>query len=185
MATDGDLEKLRYRLNLVLIAGLCSTTLAPSLIFYVRGPGKWIWMLIFLGVSYLLSRLPTGFYDKIQISPDLDIYKSLGVKQFKKFSTNGDFINRVIRKRFPVHRNVTLQIGVLQEKLEETYKVEKSHTVLFAFCLLTNVYALLVHSYGTAGILLIGNLLFNFYPTLLQQYNRIRYQRAIKKLRRR
>ncbi|WP_416377829.1 hypothetical protein [Algoriphagus sp. D3-2-R+10] len=32
---------------------------------------------------------------------------------------------------------------------------------------------------GTAIILFIGNILFNYYPNLLQQYNRIRYKRII------
>lgn len=173
-----ELEKLKYRLNLILIAGLCSTTLAPCVIFYFRGEGKIYWMIVFIGISYLVSRLPRTFYDKFQISRDTKIYKSLGVDKFKRFSTNGDFINRRIRKSYPNHRNVT-NLRTVNDKLNETYTIEKSHTVLLVFCLLTNVYALLTNSLGTAAILFIGNLLFNYYPNLLQQYNRIRYKRIV------
>jgi hypothetical protein len=175
---DKEKEKLKYRLNLILIAGLCSMTLAPCVIFYFRGEGKIYWMIVFIGISYLVSRLPRAFYDKFQISGDTKIYKSLWVDKFKRFSTNGDFINRRIRKSYPNHRNV-INLQTVNDKLNETYTIEKSHTVLLVFCLLTNVYALLTNSIGTASILFIGNILFNYYPNLLQQYNRIRYMRVV------
>lgn len=175
---EKDLQKLKYRLNLILIAGLCSTTLAPSVIFYFRGEGEFKWMFIFIGISYLVSRLPKTFYDKFQLSKDLKVYKKLGVDQFKKFSTNGDFINRKIRRSFPMHRNV-VNFETIKDKLNETYTIEKSHTVLFVFCLLTSIYAFWTNSFGTTIILFIGNILFNYYPNLLQQYNRIRYLRVI------
>lgn len=175
---DNELEKLKYRLNLILIAGLCSTTLAPCVIFYVRGAGTFKWMIVFVAISYLVSLLPMSFYDRIQLSADLGIYKKLRVDKFKKFSTNGDFINRSIRKKFPGYRNVT-NFETIKEKLNETYTIEKSHTVLFVFCLLTNIYALWTHSIGTAILLFLGNVVFNYYPNLLQQYNRIRYLRVV------
>jgi len=136
-------------------------------------------MIIFIVISYLVSRFPKTFYDRFQISTNLKIYKKLGVDKFKKLSTNGDLINKRIRKKFPTHRNV-INFETIKEKLNETYTIEKSHTVLFIFCLMTNIYALITNSYGTAIILFVGNILFNYYPNLLQQYNRIRYRRAIK-----
>jgi hypothetical protein len=175
---DKELEKLKYRLNLILIAGLCSMTLAPCVIFYFRGDGKLHWMFFFIVISYLISRLPRSFYDKIQFSNNNKLYKSLGVDKFKKFSTNGDFINRRIRKNYPNHRNVT-NLQTVNEKLIETYTIEKSHTVLFVFCLLTNIYALVTNAIGTTIILFVGNILFNLYPNLLQQYNRIRYKKIV------
>lgn len=176
--SEKDVEKLKYRLNLILIALLCSTTLAPCVIFYVRGPGQFVWMAVFIGISYLISRLPRTFYDKFQLSADVAIYKKLKVHLFKTLSTNGDVINKKIREKYPTHRNVK-NLETIKEKLNETYSIEKSHTVLFVFCLLTNIYAILTNSVGTAIILFIGNLLFNYYPNLLQQYNRIRYRRVI------
>ena len=173
-----ELGKLKYSLNLILIALLCSTTLAPSVIFYFRGAGGLKWMMIFIVISYLISRFPETFYDRFQISTNLKIYKRLGVYKFKKLSTNGDLINKIIRKKFPTHRNV-INYETIEEKINETYTIEKSHTVLFIICLITNIYALVTNSYRTAIILFMGNILFNYYPNLLQQYNRIRYRRAI------
>lgn len=177
-AVGKELEKIKYRLNLILIAGLCSMTLAPCVIFYFRGEGKIYWMIVFIVISYLVSRLPRTFYDKFQISRDTKIYRSLGVDKFKRFSTNGDFINSRIRKSYPNHRNVT-NLQTVRDKLNETYTIEKSHTVLLVFCLLTNVYAFMANSIGIATILFVGNIVFNYYPNLLQQYNRIRYSRVL------
>lgn len=177
---DKQLERLKYRLNLVLIALLCSTTLAPCVLFYFRGPGEVKWLIVFIAISYLISRLPKRMYDRFQISSDVKIYRKLWVAGFKKLSTNGDLINKAIRRKYPAHRNVK-NIETIREKLDETYTIEKSHTVLFVFCLLTNIYALLTKSFVTATILFAGNILFNYYPNLLQQYNRIRYKRVIEK----
>lgn len=175
---EKEVEKLKYRLNLILIALLCSTTLAPCVMFYFRGPGEFRWLIIFIGISYLISRLPKSFYDRFQISTDLKLYKKLKVDLFKRFSTDGDLINMRIRRKYPTHRNIT-NFESIRQKLSETYSIEKSHTVLFMFCLLTNIYAFWTNSIGTAIILFIGNILFNYYPNLLQQYNRIRYSRIV------
>lgn len=177
-AVNQEIEKLKDKLNLILIALLCSTTLAPVVIFYLRGNGKIKYLVLFIGLSYLFSRLSWKFYDRIQISTDLKLYRRLGVHHFKKLSTNGDLINKAIRKKYPKYRLV-INRGTIKEKLKETYSVERAHTVLFIFCLMTTVYAWWIHSTGTAVILFIGNLLFNYYPILLQQYNRNRYRMAL------
>ncbi|QCK16129.1 glycosyl-4,4'-diaponeurosporenoate acyltransferase CrtO family protein [Mangrovivirga cuniculi] len=174
------LENQRYRLNLIIISFLCSTTLAPSLIFFVRGKGEFIWLGIFIAIGFLISRLKPSFYDRIQFSQNLSFYKKLGVDKFKKFSSNGDYINRQIRRKYPSYRFLK-NFDMIKEKLEETYVIERSHTVLFIFCLLTSIYAFLTTSYPIAILIIVGNTLFNFYPNLLQQYNRIRYKRVISK----
>lgn len=179
MNNSKDLERLKYRLNLILIALLCSTTLAPCVIFYVTGAGQWTWLTAFIVISYLISRIPNTFYDRFQISAGLKLYKKLQVPLFKKLSTNGDLINKTIRTQYPTHRNV-VNLETIKTKLQETYTVERSHTVLFVFCFMTCVYAFVINSLGTAILLFFGNLIFNYYPNLLQQYNRIRYTRVIK-----
>jgi hypothetical protein len=173
-----DVEKLRTGLNTIIVALMCSSTLTPAVIFYTTGPGKFTWLMIFVVVSYLMSRLPKSFYDRFQISTDMQVYRKMGVHQFKRFATNGDIINNRIRARYPSFRNVT-NFESLKKKLNETYFVEKSHTVLFVFCLLTSLYAFWAAAYTTAVIIFIGNVVFNWYPNLLQQYNRVRYTRIV------
>lgn len=172
------LERYVYRHNLIIIALFCSTTLSPALIFFTTGPGEWPYLLVFLAIGYLVSRLPMSFYDRIQWSKEPVFYKKLGVHWFKKLATNGDYINRSIRKKFPQHRNVT-NYESIQAKWQETYRAEKEHSVLFVFCLFTTVYAWVIGAYGTAIFLGIGNLFLNYYPNLLQQYNRVRYRKVL------
>lgn len=172
------LDQLKYRLNLIIIALLCSTTLAPCVIFYFRGAGEIKWMVIFMIICYLISLIPLPFYDRIQLSSDLNLYKMFGVHIFKKFSTNGDFINRQIKKKYPDYANIK-NLESVKEMLKETYIIERAHTVLFVFCLFTNIYAFLSNLLITASILFTGNILFNFYPILLQQYNRNRYKKFL------
>lgn len=172
------LEKYIYWHNLIIIALFCSCTLSPALIFFTTGPGDWPYLLSFLVFSYLFSRLSMSFYDRIQWSKETGFYEKLGVHHFKKLATNGDFINRSIRKKFPQHRNVT-NYASIGAKWKETYSVEKAHSVLFVFCLLTSVYAWMIGACGMAIFLGIGNLFLNYYPNLLQQYNRVRYRRVL------
>ena len=172
------LERYIYWHNLIIIALFCSCTLSPALIFFTTGPGEWPYLLAFLAIGYWISRLPLSFYDRIQWSKKTVFYKKLGVHHFKKLATNGDFINRSIRKRFPHHRNVS-NYASLEAKWKETYVIEKSHSVLFVFCLLTTVYAWFIGAYGTAIFLSVGNLFLNYYPNLLQQYNRVRYRKVL------
>lgn len=107
------------------------------------------------------------------------MYRILKVHVFKKFATNGDITNKILRRRFPFHHNVKNYASLIG-KLEETYTAEKAHSVLFIFCLLTSIYAFYVEAVGTGGLLFGGNIVFNLYPNFLQQYNRIRYKKAIK-----
>lgn len=180
MKTDNSiLENARYRLNLIIIALFCSTTLAPCVLFFFTGKGESIWLIIFIIVSYLFSLIPKHFYDKWQLSSNLKMYHILKVHVFKRFATNGDITNKILRRKFPLHRNVK-NYASLVGKLEETYTVEKAHSVLFIFCLLTSIYAFHVGAVGTGGLLFWGNIVFNLYPNFLQQYNRIRYKKVIK-----
>lgn len=117
--------------------------------FLFYGDGETRWMFLFIAISYLTSTLPRPFYEWLQISHGLKVY-----------------------------RNVT-NVESIKIKLAETYNIEKSHIILFIFALLTNIYAVWTRSIGTAIILFIGNIIFNLYPVLLQQYNRIRYMRVL------
>ena len=177
-ADEQNLEKARYRLNLIIIALFCSTTLAPCVLFFFTGKGQLIWLVIFLIVTYLFSLIPKYWYRRWQLSANLSIYRKLKVHLFKKFATNGDVTNKILRRKFPLHRNVKNRDS-LAEKLAETYIVEKAHSVLFIFCLLTSAHAFAMKDIGTGILLTLGNIVFNLYPNFLQQYNRIRYQKLI------
>lgn len=175
-----ELKKLADRYNYVIVVLFCGTNLSPILIFYLAGKGEWKWFIITLLTSLLIGLLPNAIIDRIQFSQSVSFYRNLGVHVFKRFATNGDIINKQIRRKFPSYRNVH-DLKSAELKLEETYTTEKLHWVIFILTIETIIYIFSSRESLEIAILLIfSNIIFNFYPNLLQQYNRIRLKRALK-----
>ncbi len=99
---------------------MCSTTLAPCVIFYFRGAGEFRWFIAFIGISYLVSLFPKTFYDRFQISTDLKAYKRLKVDVFKKLSTNGDLADSVSYKG-PILRLTFFVVIFPAKAIDENY----------------------------------------------------------------
>ncbi len=171
------LKKVIDRNNLVII-GLFIINLFPTVAFYLDGNGEWNWFLIILATSLIFCSIPNFIIDKIQLSKKTLFYKKIKVNLFKRYATNGDIINRNIRKQFPGHRNIFNPLSI-RKKLIETYTTEKAHLFFFIFCFLTSIYAFNVNHYIQATVITVGNIIFNLYPIFLQQYNRIRYNNAL------
>lgn len=175
-----ELKKLVDRYNYIIVVLFCGTNLAPIIIYYMHGKGEWKWFIITLATSLLINLLPNAIIDKIQFSQSVSFYRNLGVHIFKKFVTNGDIINRQIRRKFPRHR-IVQDLKSAEFQLEETYTSEKLHWVFFILTIETIIYIFSSKESLEIVILLIfSNIIFNFYPNLLQQYNRIRLKRALK-----
>jgi len=172
------IENFKTSLNLIVIFGLFFTTFLPSYIFFVLGPGEFKWLALIILISYLVSLIPDSIHFRFQISKDLRFYKKMGVDKFKRYASSGDLINKRIRKKYPTYRNVT-NLDSVEQKLKETYSIERGHTVLFIFFLMINIYVFYSNSIIIGIILFLGNTLFNFYPNLLQQYYRIRFKKVI------
>jgi hypothetical protein len=177
---SAELKKLIDRYNYIIVVLFCGTNLSPILIFYMYGKGEWKWFIITLATSLLINLLPNAIIDRIQFSQSVSFYRNLGVHVFKRFATSGDIINRQIRRKFPHHRNVH-DLKSAELKLEETYSAEKLHWIVFIFTIATIIHIFSSKESLGIGILLIfSNIAFNFYPSLLQQYNRLRLKRALK-----
>jgi hypothetical protein len=149
-------------LNLVPISIFCYTLLDHSY-FY-----------IFLTMSILPMFFPKSFFDRIQLGKTTVIYKKLGVALVNKLAQNGVIVNNLIRKKFPEYRAVTYHKSSINKLLVQTYMNEKFHFVMFLFFSLTTLYALSENLWLWAVILSITNLIYNIYPSLLQQYIRIK-----------
>ena len=67
----------------------------------------------------------------------------------------------------------------IRMKLAETYLAEQIHATLLVLCIFTGTYAFVVGVKATGVLITAGNVVFNVYPILLQQYNRLRYQRVL------
>jgi len=149
-------------LSLVPITVFCYQSMSP----------KWFW--IFLGLSFLPLFFPNILLDKLQIGRSTKIYKKLGVHFINRIAQNGEFVNRLIRKRFPDHKVVSFDKKSSNRLVAQTYVFEKFHLMLFIFFTLAAIYAFAHHFSGWAWLFILTNILYNVYPNLLQQYIRVK-----------
>jgi len=99
-----------------------------------------------------------------------------------KFTQDGDWVNRMIRRRFPKYK-VFDSYPSIRRHLRKAYTIEKIHFAFFLFFLYTSLYALVNNYFFWAGLIMLTNLIFNIYPNLLQQYNRLRLRQLMRRSR--
>jgi len=106
------------------------------------------------------------------------VYEALGVRAFRRLVPDGDWVNRVRRRRDPNFRVVPHRRAAAAF-VTRTEQGERSHGVLLLAGIVSSVYAWRIGWYGWAAFLTIGNLLVNLYPILLQRYTRARLYRLL------
>ena len=145
---------------------------------YIHLELKWLW--IFLAFSVPAVLLPEAFYDAIQWSRRTEDYERIGIRFLRKFTQDGDLVNRKLRQRDPGYKTFD-NPAKLQQLVQKTYVFEKVHLAMLLFFLYTAVYALDKRLTVWALALTAANILFNIYPNLLQQYNRLRLRQILKR----
>jgi len=136
---------------------------------------------LFLSISLLAVFLPRNFFNNIQLSSTSGLYKKIGVRFINKFTQNGDIVNKLVRKRYPGYKVVSSKSVDVKRLIGQTYMFEKFHFILFVFFLLAMAYAISIERYGWALFFFISNIVYNVYPSFLQQYIRIRLKVAAKR----
>jgi len=130
----------------------------------------------FLAISLLVLLVPLRFWT---LSHQPAFYERTGVKIFRKFVQNGDFVNRLSRNTNPGYRVIKNKQQAVQylktAKMQEFY-----HLICLVFFTLNTVYAIVQRYYLFALIIALANLFYNIYPILLQQYNRARIVKIIR-----
>ena len=137
------------------------------------------WFLLGFTLSFAPLVFPRGYYRCREGARGARLYRALGVHHFKRFVTNGDFINRRGRLADPRHRLVR---GAESARAwaANTDEGEKNHLVLLLMALFSALYAARLGWTGWALGLTASNVLFNLYPVLLQRYNRCRIERVLR-----
>ena len=148
-------------LNLIPVSVFTYTYLNSS-IFYT-----------FLGISLITLFFPNSFFDSIQLSRKTQIYKKIGIRFVNKFAQNGEFVNRIIQKKFPGYKVVRGRDSI-PKLISTTYMFEKFHFMMFSFFLLATGYAFYKNHLAWGLVLILTNILYNVYPNLLQQYIRLK-----------
>lgn len=124
----------------------------------------------FLAASLLCLFIPARM---LQISNNPAFYTRVGIKFFRKFVQNGDYVNRFIRKSKPAYKLIkNRESATSYTKTLAIYHAY--HFGCLVFFALTMVYTVINTDYMLAVIIAFSNILYNVYPILLQQYNRAR-----------
>ncbi|QKJ29268.1 hypothetical protein HQ865_05700 [Mucilaginibacter mali] len=124
----------------------------------------------FLAVGFLCLFIPMRW---LQLSDKPAFYTGLGIKLFRKFVQNGDYVNRAIRKSNPAHRVIKGRQGPASY-MKTLAMYHAYHFGCLVFFTLTAIHAFIQGQYLFAMLIIPANTLYNIYPIFLQQYNRAR-----------
>jgi len=183
-----DVERLRHRLNTVVVA--IAGQFLPLVAFYwmrflpplrpfdfhVPAPSPWV-LLTCAGGLLIPFVLPRSYFMPRAFERG-GFYRSLGVRVFRVFATDGDLINRRLRRLDPGYR-VVREKRALEEHIEGTILNERWHTSWLLLGIITATSAVVTHQYRWAVVITAFNVAFNFYPVLHQRYKRARIRRSI------
>jgi hypothetical protein len=113
------------------------------------------------------------------------VYELLGIRLFKRYlPTTGDLVSRLRGRRW-VRWAGDLTERQLADHERRTRSWEGRHIFGGLSMLALTWWSVEVKGKGDWLALLVGNLLINGYPILLQRYNRVRLQSAMARLERR
>jgi hypothetical protein len=134
---------------------------------------------VFIAISFIPAILSQKTLNKLQLSKNTRFYERLGVRVIRRFVQHGDIANRISRKNKPGYQVIT-QKSNPAAYLKTIAMYERFHLMCLLFFLFTTVAALLDGRFIIAIMVMISNIIYNFYPILLQQFNRIRILRLTK-----
>ncbi len=136
------------------------------------------WVTI-VGQSISLN-LPQRYFEIKVFERSERIYKSLGVRLFKRLVRRGPLT--IFNQSLRCSKGMTRSYLPYLEQFMR--KAETGHLSAAILMLLFIGYALLRGWFDAVGWMLLFNVIINGYPVMLQRYNRIRLQKLITKKRR-
>jgi len=178
------LINLAIALGLTALIGWYSVDLANSL-----GLGNWLfwfwawfawlgWVVVLVELLHIPLELGERIYRAKPFEKDGQFYVSLGVRCYKRFTPNGNYMNRVIRL-FKPNFKLIKDAETMKRWLSVTRSKEAGHTIHWVMVIPALLYVLLNGWYQSAACLVVLTVLFDLYPVMLQRYNRFRIQRTL------
>jgi hypothetical protein len=134
------------------------------------------WFNVEIGLSFLISLicsfvaacLPERIYIQLHISKDYKKFEALGVRFLKRFSQHGDFKKNGAK-------GIKSYLGTLA-------MFERFHYICLVFFLASCIYAFLDQQIVLGLMIFLANAIYNVFPILLQQYNRLRMMKVLNQL---
>jgi hypothetical protein len=153
-----------------------------AVVAYWFSAGLSTWFYLFIVLSVIPVFLSQKVFDRFQLSNNTKLYERLGVRFIRKFVQHGDIANRLSKKNDPAYLVIRKRVNH-EGYLKTIMMYERYHFICLIFFLLTSGMAVVQGYYIQALMIMISNMFYNFYPILLQQYNRLRILRSSKNLR--
>lgn len=169
-----------------MIIFICAVLITPIELFLVEIWPRQGFFSLLLVVAPLIAGcvfariLPESYYRIKPWEESGGLYEKLGIRFFKRFVPDGDYVNRRIRHSDPGYRVVCDQESIVRFA-ERTRLAEKCHLAGLWLPLPCTVYALLLGWNTFALWLLLPSVPLHVYPVLLQRYSRTRIQRILKR----
>ena len=178
-----DVERLRNRLNtlVLLVPGQFVPLVAAYWLrfvpafrpfaFEVPAPPPWL-LLTCAGVMLLPALLPRGYFRPRRFERG-SFYPALGLRAFRAVATDGDWINRRLRRLDPSYR-VVRDRRTRAEHVAGSITNERWHTAWLLLGLVSTASAVATGQRGWAIAISAFNVAFNLYPVFHQRYKRAR-----------
>lgn len=128
------------------------------------------WLITTIGVSLLSLLIPAK---KLQLSYRSKFYEGIGVRFIRRFVQNGDWANRRSRAKDPQYKHIRNR-GQAQAYKRTIAMYERFHLLCLVLFFFTAILAVNNGYYLLAVLIIIGNIIYNACPVLLQQYNKTR-----------
>jgi hypothetical protein len=165
---------------LLAIVGLWLFPMALFLhaVFNDGVPFSMVGCALFMSVALVALILPDRYYQARSFERSGRLYEWLGVRWYKRFMLEGDFVMQRIRRFIPDYKVIAGRRD-LEGFALRTRKSEQGHLLWMLVAVPALVYALLRDWWLIALWLFLGNLVINVYPIMLQRYNRARIQQIL------
>ena len=148
--------------------------LGPVYVYCVRHiPSKCLY--VFAAVGALSFVMPRALLERIQLSPDPEVYRLLRVSLLIAFTQDAPWLRALSSD---AKRRVRRDPKAIGSIVRDTWTRERFHLGLLLFCALCAGIALWRIQIIWFVTLNLVNIIYNLYPVWLQQYIRIRVARV-------
>jgi hypothetical protein len=138
-----------------------------------------VWILRFIAggilcaAAFSISGRSSSYYRVRSFETSGKIYERLGVRFFRRFVLHGRYLNQATRLKDPSFQGVRSWVAV-QAIEQKGRNFERLHFCSFMLPIPLNCWLFVSERNGAGCLLLLANVVCNFYPVMLHRYTRSR-----------
>lgn len=145
--------------------------------YFAEKRAEWL-LYVFIVASVLAFNIPIKLIWALNLSTNPRAYELIGVRAMRWLVQDGMLVNRVRQRLGKRHKVITSRQSA-RAYLNKIVVQERYHYSCFVFFTLSAISAALAGKIQLALLISFWNIIYNVYPILLQQYNRLRIQKLL------